>query len=63
MGAMASQTPAYWLFTQPFVQTQIRSNKASQLRVTGLGQGISPVHSPNKEPVTRKMFPFDGVIM
>ena len=25
--------------------------------------GTSPVNSPHKRPVTRKMFPFDGVIM
>ena len=42
-----------------------RSKKASKLRVTGLWVGNSPVTSefPHKEPVTRKMFPFGGVIM
>ena len=42
-----------------------RSKKISKLRVTGLCEGIhrSPVDSPHKGPVTRKMFPFDGVIM
>ena len=39
--------------------------KTSKLRVTGLCEGNSrwPLNSPHKRPVTRKMFPFDGVIM
>ena len=42
-----------------------RSKKTSKLRVTGLCVGISPgpVNSPHKWPVTRKMFPFDDVII
>ena len=42
-----------------------RSKKTSKLRVTGLCGGIHqwPVNSPHKWPVTRKMFPFDDVIM
>ena len=42
-----------------------RSKKTSKLRVTGLCAGNSPgpVNSPYKGPVTRKMFPFDDVIM
>ena len=36
-----------------------RSKKTSKFRVTGLCAG----HSPYKKPVTRKMFPFDDVIM
>ena len=41
------------------------SKKTSKLRVTGLCGGIHrwPVNSPHKWPVTRKMFPFDDVIM
>ena len=38
-----------------------RSKKTSKLRVTGLCAG--PVNSPHKGPVTRKMVPFDDVIM
>ena len=36
-----------------------------KLRVTGLCAGNSPgaVNSPHKGPVTRKMFPFDDVIV
>ena len=42
-----------------------RSKKTSKLRVTGLYAGNSPwpANPPRKEPVTRKMFPFDEVIM
>ena len=42
-----------------------RSKKTSKLRVTGLCAGNSPgpVNFPQKWPVTRKMFPFDDVIM
>ena len=42
-----------------------RSKKTSKIRVTGLWAGNSPgpVNSPHKGPVTRKMFPFDDVIM
>ena len=38
------------------------SKKTSKLRVTGLCAGNSP-GIPHKWPVTRKMFPFDDVIM
>ena len=40
-----------------------KSKKTSKLRVTGFCEGNSPVNSPHKGPVTRKMFPFDDVIM
>ena len=42
-----------------------RSKKTSKLCITGLYAGNSPgpVNSPHKGPVTRKMFPFDDVIM
>ena len=41
-----------------------RSKKTSQLRVTGVwGIHGGPVTSPHKWLVTRKMFPFDDVIM
>ena len=42
-----------------------RSMKASKLRLTGLCEGNSPVigEFPHKGPITRKMFPFDDVIM
>ena len=42
-----------------------RSKKTSKLRITGLcvGNSLGPVNSQHKRPVTRKMFPFDDVIM
>ena len=42
-----------------------RSKKTSKLRVTGLcvGNTPGPLNSPHKGPGTRKMFPFDDVIM
>ena len=44
---------------------RLKSKKTSKLRVTGLcvGNSPGPVNSPHKGPVTRKMFPFDDVIM
>ena len=39
------------------------SKKTSKLRVTGLCARNSPVNSLRKWPVTRKVFPFDDVIM
>ena len=47
------------------VYSTVKSKKTSKLRVTGLCEGNSPgpVNSPHKGPVTRKMFPFDDVIM
>ena len=40
-----------------------RSKKISKLRVTGFVQGMWPVNYPHKGSVTRKMFPFDHIIM
>ena len=40
-----------------------RSKNTSKLRVTGLCEGDSPVYCSHKGSVTRKMFPFDDVIM
>ena len=47
------------------VYSRRRSKKKSKLRVTGLCAGNSPVTGefPAQRPVTRKMFPFDDVIM
>ena len=52
------------LFTEPFIRAQIKKkhqSSASLAFVRGIHRG--PVNSPHKWPVTRKMFPFDGVIM
>ena len=42
-----------------------RSKQTSKLRLTGIcvENSPGPVNSPHKGPVTRKMFPFDDVIM
>ena len=52
----------YWLPHRLFKR---RSKKTAKLRVTGLCEEKSPVTGefPSQRPVTRKMFPFDDVIM
>ena len=62
MGVMASQITTIAYST---VYSRRRSKKTSKVRVTGLCEGKSPVTGefPHKGPVTRKMFPFDDVIM
>ena len=65
MGTIASQITSITIFTQPFVQTQIRRRKHQSSTSLAFVRGIhrGPVNSPQKWPVTRKMFPFDDVIM
>ena len=58
------KSPASWLFTQPFIQgagQRKHQSSASLAFVRGIHR--SPVNSPHKGSVTRKMFPFDDVIM
>ena len=50
----------HWLLSCWFM---CRSKKTSKLCVTGLCVGNSPVNSSHKRPVTRKLFPFNDVIM
>ena len=59
---VSNHQPRGCLFNRLFRR---RSKKTSKLRVTGLyvGNSPGPVNSPHKGPVTRKMFPFDDVIM
>ena len=59
---VSNHQPQQCLLNRSF---RCRSKKTSKLRVTGLCAGNSPgpVNSPHKWPVTRKMFPFDDVIM
>ena len=54
---MASQITSLTLFTQPYIQAQIKENNKTP-RHWPLCRGIhrSPVNSPQKWPVTRKMF-------
>ena len=64
MSFMASQitslTIAYLAFYSDADQRKHQSS-ASLAFVRGIHRG--PVNSPHKWPVTRKMFPFDDVIM
>ena len=60
--SVSNHQPDECLLNRLFRRT---SRKTSKLRVTGLcvGNSPGPVNSPHKGPVTRKMFPFDDVIM
>ena len=59
-GSVSNHQPHDCLLNRLFRR---RSKKTSKLRVTGLCAGNSPVNSPHKWPVTRKMFPSDDVFM
>ena len=58
------KSPTSRLLTQPFIQAQIKGNINSCASLVSV-QGIHrwPMNSPHKGPVTRKMFPFDDVII
>ena len=64
MGAMASQitslTIVYSIVYSDADQRKLQSS-ASLAFVRGINRG--PVNSPHKWTITRKMFPFDDVIM
>ena len=64
MGAIASQITSFTIIYWNRLFRRI-SNKTSKLCLTYLCAGNSPVTAefPHKWPVTRKMFPFDDVIM
>ena len=58
------KSPASRVFTQPFIQAQIKENiKAPRHWPFVWGIHRWPMNSPHKRPVTRKRFPFDDVIM
>ena len=58
------KSPAPRLFTQPFIQgADQRKHQSSASLAFVRGIHRSPVNSPHKEPVARKMFPFDYVII
>ena len=65
MGTVASQitslTIVYTTVYSDADQSKHQSTPASLAFVWGIHRG--PVNSPHKWPVTRKMFPFDDVIM
>ena len=59
---VSNHQPYDWLLNRLFKR---KSKKTSKLRVSGLcvGNSPGPVNSRHKGPVTRKMFPFDDVIV
>ena len=64
MGAMASQiTSVSIVCSTDCSGADQREHLTSKLRVTGLCEENSPVTGPAQGPGTRKMFPFDDVIM
>ena len=60
---MASQITSVSIVAGPFVQAQIKYNITAPCHCLAFVRGIHLVNSPHKGPVTRKMFPFDDVIM
>ena len=65
MGSTASLiTSLTILFTQPFIQTQIKENTKAPRHWPLCGEFTGDRWISRKNgPVTRKMFPFDDVIM
>ena len=65
MGTIASQITSLTIVYSTVYSDADKKNKhqssASLAFVRGIHRG--PVNSPHKWPVTRKMFPFDDVIM
>ena len=64
MGAMASQiTSLSIVYSDVYSGVDQRKYQSSASLPFVRGIHRWPVNSPHKWPVTRKMFPFDGVIM
>ena len=64
MSAMASQiTSLTIVYSAVYSATDERKHQSSASLAFVRGTHRSPVNSPHKGPVTRKMFPFDDVIM
>ena len=64
MGAISSQiTSLTIVFSTVYLDTDQRKHQSSASRAFVRGIHRRPVDSPHKWPVTRKMFPFDDVIM
>ena len=64
MGAIASQiTSLTILYSTVHSGADQRKHQSSASLAFVRGIHRSPVNSPHKWPVTRKMFPFDNVIM
>ena len=64
MGAIVSQiTSLTIVFSTVYLDTDQRKHESSASLAFVRGIHRRPVNSPHKWPVTRKMFPFDDVIM
>ena len=64
MGAIASQiTSLTIVYSTVYSDADQRKHQSSASLAFVRGFHRGPVHSPHKGPVTRKMFPFDDVIM
>ena len=64
MGAMASQiTSLTIVYSTIYSGADQRKHESSASLAFVRGIHPGPVNSPHKRPVTRKMFPVDGVIM
>ena len=57
------KSPALRLFTQPFIQAQIKENIKATRHCPLCGEFTGDLWiPPDKGPITRKMFPFDDII-
>ena len=64
MGTMASQITSLTIVCSTvYSSTDQRKHQSSASLAFVQGIHLWPVNSPHKGPVTRKMFPFDDVIM
>ena len=64
MGTMASQiTSLTIVYSAVYSDVDQRKHQSSASLAFVRGIHRSPVNSPHKGPVTRKMFPFDDVIL
>ena len=64
MGTIASQiTSLAIVYSAVYSEADQRKYQSSASQAFVLGIHRRPVNSPHKGPVTRKMFPFDDVIM
>ena len=63
MAAMASQITSLTIVYSTVYSADQRKHQSSASLASVWGIHPGPVNSPHKWPVTRKMFPFDDVIM
>ena len=63
MSTIASQITSLRIVYSTVIRAQIKENIKVLRHWPLCGESPGPVNSPHKGPVTRKMFPFDDVIM